>query len=71
MTASAKRVRTSVGRNRIRRLIRESFRHAERRLVGLDIVVLVKEPATKATNAEIFTSLDGHWTKLQRAAIGA
>ena len=70
MTASAKRVRTAVGRNRLRRLIRESFRHAERGLAGLYIVVLVKEQANKAANAEIFTSLDGHWTRLQRAATG-
>jgi ribonuclease P protein component len=68
MTASAKRLRTAVGRNRIRRVVRESFRHAARRLTGLDIVVLVKEPAGKATNEDIFASLDGHWVRLERAA---
>ena len=68
MTASAKRVRTAVGRNRIRRLIRESFRHAERRLVGLDIVVLVKDPAAKALNAAITASMNAHWARLQKAA---
>lgn len=67
MTAPAKRVRTSVARNRIRRLIRESFRHAERRLAGLDIVVLVKEPAAQAANPDIFSSLDAHWIRLERA----
>ncbi len=71
MTASAKRVRTAVGRNRIRRVVRESFRHAERQLAGLDIVVLVKEPTKDASNAAIFTSLDGHWSRLKRAATGA
>jgi ribonuclease P protein component len=65
MTASAKRVRTAVGRNRIRRLIRDSFRHSERRLEGLDIVVLVKEPARDAANADIFASLAVHWSRLQ------
>ena len=68
MTASAKRVPGAVGRNRIRRLIRESFRRAERQLTGLDIVVLVKEPAATATNAAILTSLKGHWTRLGRRA---
>jgi ribonuclease P protein component len=67
MTASAKRVRTAVSRNRIRRLIRESFRHSARRLPALDIVVMVKEPAKKAANVEIFRSLDSHWAQLERA----
>lgn len=68
MTASAKRVRTAVGRNRIRRLIRESFRHVERHIAGLDVVVLVKDAAAKATNAEITTSIGAHWSRLQKAA---
>jgi ribonuclease P protein component len=67
MTASAKRVRTAVRRNRIRRLIRESFRHAACRLAGLDIVVIVKEPANRAPNADVFRSLDGHWARLEQA----
>lgn len=68
MTASAKRLRTAVSRNRIRRLVRESFRHAERRMAGLDIVVLIKEPAGKANNGIIFASLDAHWVRVERAA---
>jgi ribonuclease P protein component len=68
MTVSAKRVPSAVARNRIRRLIRESFRQAELQLTGFDIVVLVKEPAAAAANAAIFTSLKGHWTRLRRSA---
>jgi ribonuclease P protein component len=68
MTASAKKLRTAVGRNRVRRLVRESFRHAADRLDGLDIVVLAKEPSARASNGEIFASLDVHWARLQRAA---
>ena len=71
MTAPAKRVRTAVARNRLRRLIRESFRHAEQSLTGLDIVVLVKEPASKASNPQVFTSLSTHWNRIQRAAVRA
>lgn len=68
MTTPAKRLRTAVSRNRIRRIIRESFRHNENKLAGLDIVVLVKEPAGKASNPEVFCSLSAHWGKLERAA---
>lgn len=68
MTTSAKRVRTAVGRNRLRRLIRESFRHSDIRLEGLDIVVLVKDSAARAANAEITASLGKHWARLPRSA---
>lgn len=68
MTASAKRIRTAVRRNRVRRLIRESFRHAFRRLPGLDIVVVVREPASRAASSDIFKSLEGHWAQLESAA---
>lgn len=68
MTASAKRIRTAVARNRIRRLIRESFRRTEPRLGSLDIVVIVKEAASSADNELVFASLDSHWKKLRRDA---
>ena len=71
MTASARRVRTAVGRNRIRRLIRESFRRAQPTLAGLDIVVIVKETASGADNRAVFTSLEAHWSRLRQAAGGA
>lgn len=68
MTASAKRVRGAVGRNRIRRLIRESFRRARGQMGGIDIVVIVREPAARAPNDAVFTSLESHWARLRRAA---
>ena len=66
MTASAKRVRTAVNRNRIRRVIRESFRHVADRFTGLDIVVIVKEQAREADNPALFASLANHWQHLER-----
>lgn len=68
MTTPARRIRTAVARNRIRRLVRESFRHAQDGLRGLDIVVLAKEPAVGAANADIGASLAKHWSRLQRTA---
>jgi ribonuclease P protein component len=70
MTASAKRIRTAVGRNRIRRLIRESFRHTCSSLDGLDVVVIVRDAANRASNEAIFASLENHWARLQRT-VGA
>jgi ribonuclease P protein component len=66
MTASAKRVRTAVNRNRIRRVIRESFRLVAAQFPRLDIVVIVKEAAREADNPAIFASLARHWSELER-----
>lgn len=37
-----KHVKKAVLRNRIRRIIRESFRHQQRELLGLDLIVLLR-----------------------------
>lgn len=61
---SAKRIRTAVARNRLRRLIRESFRHDQARLTGLVIVALAREKAVTANNSTLRNSLRQHWDKL-------
>lgn len=65
MTASAKRIRGAVKRNRLRRLIRESYRRKAQELSGLDVVVIIRENAAAATNPEVFSSLDSHWSRLK------
>ena len=62
---SKKRVRLAVGRNRLRRLVRESFRLRAPRLPPLDVVVLARDAAGAAVNREIFASLDRHWARLE------
>jgi ribonuclease P protein component len=65
MTASARRIRGAVERNRLRRLIRESFRQATPELKGLDVVVVLRENAAAASNEEVFASLYAHWARLK------
>jgi ribonuclease P protein component len=67
MTASARRIRGAVKRNRLRRLIRESFRRSLHSVPGLDVVVVIREEAAAATNDEVFASLDAHWLRLKSA----
>lgn len=55
-------------RNRIKRVIRESYRHSKERLAGLDLVVLVRKDADKLPNCELFEKLDALWTDLQKKA---
>lgn len=59
-------VGVAVRRNRIKRLIRESFRHHQHELPAVDIVVNARAGARNATNAAIVQSLEQHWQKLSR-----
>jgi ribonuclease P protein component len=51
----------AVRRNRIRRLIRESFRMHRQQLPAVDILVTARAPAAAATNRAVFDSLAEHW----------
>lgn len=43
MVVAKRHVKAAVARNRIKRFIREAFRLQQRRLAGLDIVVVVRD----------------------------
>ncbi len=65
---SKQKVRLAVGRNRLRRLVRESFRRRAASLPPVDLVVLARDAATSAANGEIATSLDRHWARIETGA---
>lgn len=58
----------AVERNRLKRVIRESFRHHQAVLnsagVGLDLVVLPSFRSVTISSEHLRTSLQGHWRKL-------
>lgn len=65
--AIAKRqIRKASARNRIKRLIRESFRHHLPGLAGLDLVVMARTGAQTKENAAIFRELEELWRKLSK-----
>lgn len=65
---SKQKVRLAVGRNRLRRLVRESFRRQVASLPPVDLVVLARDAATSAANGEIVTSLATHWARIATGA---
>ena len=53
-----------VKRNRLRRLVRESFRLAQFQLPGVDVVVAAKYPAAEAPAASLRDSLATLWKRV-------
>ena len=51
----------AVRRNRLRRLIRESFRMHRMQMPAVDVLVTARAPAAAATNRAVFESLAQHW----------
>lgn len=68
LAVSKKNIKTAVQRNRIKRLIRETFRQRKTTLGGCDYVALARQPAGKATNAELLEALEKHWLELASCA---
>lgn len=61
MAVAKKHIASAVDRNRIKRLVRESFRHRKTELLNLDIVVIARHGVDKLKNDQVFASLDQHW----------
>ncbi len=63
--AIAKRhVPSAVNRNRIRRIIRESFRYHQSQLYGNDVVVIMQRQLPEVCNATLQEELQQQWQKL-------
>ncbi|EIL90807.1 ribonuclease P protein component [Rhodanobacter spathiphylli B39] len=63
--AISKRVsKRAVERNRIKRLLRESFRRVRHQLPAVDMMVMAREQAAGVPGPQLLTELDGLWKKL-------
>jgi ribonuclease P protein component len=63
-----KKIPAACGRNRVRRVARESFRVNRAALPCDDIIILAQTAAAAATNKDLFASLDKHWQRLRKSA---
>lgn len=64
LAIAKKRVRLAVQRNRIKRLLRESFRRNQHRLSGWDIVALARDGCVEQSNQTLSRALERHWQRL-------
>lgn len=70
LAVSRKVDKRAVGRNRIKRIVRESFRAWNAKTVHaggrtFDVVVVARAAATTKSNDEIFRSLSRHWARIE------
>ena len=59
-----KKFRLAVLRNRIKRQVRESFRHYRSRLPGIDMVIVARQGTREASQCELRQCLDNGFLKL-------
>ncbi|HRF44232.1 MAG TPA: ribonuclease P protein component [Candidatus Competibacteraceae bacterium] len=64
MAISRKVARSAVARNRIKRIVRESFRHHQPQFGGMDWVVMGRSGVAQQENTVLFASLQRHWQRL-------
>lgn len=64
LVVAKKHARLAVQRNRLKRLLRESFRHHKAELAGLDIVALVKPGLWQQDNPSIRAVIEEQWARL-------
>lgn len=66
LVIAKKHIRHAVDRNRMKRLIRETFRAKQQQLTGIDVIVLARKGMNDVTNAVLIEHLNGQWDRLIR-----
>lgn len=68
LTVAKKHLKRAHARNRIKRIVRESFRLKQHQLPNYDFVFVAKGGIGKLTNAELFETLEKLWQRHIRLA---
>lgn len=66
LAIAKKAVKRATDRNRIKRIIRESFRHMQHDLPNIDVVVMCRTSAASLDKAAMRHQLDKQWSYISR-----
>lgn len=66
LAISKKKARLAVTRNRLKRIIRESFRQQQHELYSADYIVMAGHKSGSTNNSRLLQSLEKHWQKLNK-----
>lgn len=66
LVVAKKHIRHAVNRNRIKRVVRDTFRHAQSELNALDVVFLVRKGMDTLSSGEQTALLEQSWQRLSR-----
>lgn len=66
ITVAKKRIKTAVQRNRIKRIVRENFRHQCKSLPNIDIIVVVKQGCDALSNAQLHELIQQSFSRISK-----
>ncbi len=69
LVVAKRKIRRATVRNRVKRIVRESFRRVAANLINADVIVIAKEAAAGLSNAELTALLVQEWGKLRRPEV--
>lgn len=61
LSIKKKNIRRAYERNRLKRLIRESFRLSQHRIIRMDVIIIAKKNAIQLNSAELREKLEKLW----------
>ena len=64
LIAAKKHLKLAVQRNRFKRIARESFRHNQHALQGIELILMARSGAAQASAAELRAAFDQAWPRL-------
>lgn len=70
LAISKKALKRAVDRNRVKRVVRDSFRRHQSKLPPVDLVVMLRRGLVLPDNRELFQRLERHWARISRKTPG-
>lgn len=68
LVIAKKHIRHAVNRNRVKRLLRESFRKKQHNLPPIDAIVLARRNSESLTNENVLEIIDSLWNRAAKKA---